>query len=133
MREPDSRRRVEVRREHPDFVITDSLPGAGPALAPRLIAALGTRRDRYQSAGELLWERKNGNAGTRCGRIGIGGTEIDFVTLALVSVQVTSSGACYRSTPQAMSEVADGRHHPNHRIRVRQVFGQQQCGRLVDE
>jgi Transposase IS116/IS110/IS902 family len=42
-----------LAREHPDFAIIDSLPGVGPALAPRLIAALGTRRDRYQSAGEL--------------------------------------------------------------------------------
>jgi transposase len=42
-----------LAREHPDFAIIDSLPGVGPALAPRLIAALGTQRDRYQSAGEL--------------------------------------------------------------------------------
>ena len=40
-------------REHPDFAIIDSLPGVGPALAPRLIAALGTQRDRYHSASEL--------------------------------------------------------------------------------
>ena len=40
-------------REHPDFAIIDSLPGVGPVLAPRLIAALGTQRDRYQSASEL--------------------------------------------------------------------------------
>src|SRR6202165_4161685 len=39
--------------QHPDFAIIDSWPGAGPALVPRLIAALGTQRDRYQSAGEL--------------------------------------------------------------------------------
>jgi hypothetical protein len=39
--------------QHPDFEIFDSLPGAGPALVPRLIAALGTRRDRYKTAGEL--------------------------------------------------------------------------------
>jgi len=42
-----------LTREHPDFAIIDSLPGVGPALAPRLIAALGTQRDRYQSASEL--------------------------------------------------------------------------------
>jgi len=42
-----------LAREHPDFAIIDSLPGAGPALAPRLIAALGTQRDRYHSASEL--------------------------------------------------------------------------------
>jgi len=42
-----------LAREHPDFAIIDSLPGAGPALAPRLMAALGTQRDRYPSASEL--------------------------------------------------------------------------------
>ena len=40
-------------RQHADFVIFDSLPGAGAALVPRLIAALGTQRDRYSSASEL--------------------------------------------------------------------------------
>lgn len=38
---------------HPDFVIFDSFPGAGPALAPRLLAAFGSQRDRYPSAGDL--------------------------------------------------------------------------------
>ena len=40
-------------KQHPDFAIFDSLPGAGRALVPRLIAALGTQRDRYNSASEL--------------------------------------------------------------------------------
>lgn len=35
---------------HPDRFITESLPGAGPALEPRLIAAAGSQRDRFQSA-----------------------------------------------------------------------------------
>lgn len=39
--------------DHPDFAIFDSLPGAGPALAPRLLAALGSRRERYASAEEI--------------------------------------------------------------------------------
>jgi transposase len=38
---------------HPDFVIFDSFPGAGPALAPRLLAAFGAQRDRYQTAADL--------------------------------------------------------------------------------
>jgi hypothetical protein len=42
-----------LARQHPDFAIIDSLPRAGPALVPRLIAALGTQRDRYHSASEL--------------------------------------------------------------------------------
>jgi hypothetical protein len=35
---------------HPDRFITGSLPGAGPALEPRLIAAAGSLRDRFTSA-----------------------------------------------------------------------------------
>lgn len=37
----------------PDFAIFDSFPGAGPALAPRLLAAFGSQRDRYLSATDL--------------------------------------------------------------------------------
>lgn len=40
-------------KQHPDFFIVNSFPGAGPALAPRLIAALGTDRERFRSASEL--------------------------------------------------------------------------------
>ena len=32
---------------HPDAAIFASFPGAGPALAPRLLAAFGTQRDRF--------------------------------------------------------------------------------------
>jgi len=38
---------------HPDFFIFDSLPGVGPALAPRLLAAFGSQRARYGSAQEV--------------------------------------------------------------------------------
>lgn len=38
---------------HPDGVLFASLPGAGPALVPRLIVAFGTRRDRYQNAYQM--------------------------------------------------------------------------------
>src|ERR1700736_2854158 len=38
---------------HPDFFIFESLPGAGAALAPRLLAAFGSQRDRYGSADEV--------------------------------------------------------------------------------
>lgn len=37
-------------QSHPDFKLFDSLPGAGLALAPRLAAAFGTDRTRYESA-----------------------------------------------------------------------------------
>ncbi len=43
----------ELARVHPDYALVKSLPGAGPAMAPRLIAALGSQRERYQSAAEL--------------------------------------------------------------------------------
>jgi transposase len=43
----------EAAGAHPDFFIFDSLPGAGAALAPRLLAALGSQRDRYDSADEV--------------------------------------------------------------------------------
>ncbi len=38
---------------HPDKDIFDSFPGSGPALGPRLIAAWGTDRDRYNSADSM--------------------------------------------------------------------------------
>jgi transposase len=43
----------ELTKSHPDFAIFDSLPGAGDALVPRLIAALGTQRERFSTAGEI--------------------------------------------------------------------------------
>ena len=43
----------QLTKSRPDFAIFDSLPGAGDALIPRLIAALGTQRDRFASAVEL--------------------------------------------------------------------------------
>jgi transposase len=43
----------DLARQHPDYMLMKSLPGAGQALAPRLIAALGSRRDRYRTAYEL--------------------------------------------------------------------------------
>jgi transposase len=43
----------KLAKAHPDFAIFDSFPGAGAALVPRLIAALGTHRDRYRTAHEI--------------------------------------------------------------------------------
>lgn len=43
----------ELTAHHPDARIFASLPGAGAATVPRLIAAFGTRRDRFQSAYQL--------------------------------------------------------------------------------
>ena len=44
---------AEITLAHPDNELMDSFPGAGPAMRPRLIAALGTRRDRYLNAAEI--------------------------------------------------------------------------------
>src|SRR5262249_27456866 len=37
-------------QQHPDQQIFASLPGAGPVLAPRLLASLGSERDRFERA-----------------------------------------------------------------------------------
>lgn len=39
--------------EHPDAALFESFPAAGPALAPRLLTAFGTQRDRFESAAEV--------------------------------------------------------------------------------
>ncbi|TWX62460.1 IS110 family RNA-guided transposase, partial [Colwellia hornerae] len=43
----------EAYKTQPDKVIFDSLPGAGQQLAPRLLVAFGSNRDRYNDASEL--------------------------------------------------------------------------------
>jgi len=43
----------EAAAAHPDFFIFDSLPGAGAVMAPRLLAAFGSQRERYGSAREV--------------------------------------------------------------------------------
>ena len=47
------RRIAELVASHPDGTLFASLPGAGAALVPRMIVALGTRRERYQNAYEV--------------------------------------------------------------------------------
>lgn len=44
---------AEAYAQHPDRAIWSSFPGAGEGLAPRLAAAWGTDRERYQSAHEM--------------------------------------------------------------------------------
>jgi len=38
---------------HPDARLFESLPGSGAAMAPRLLSAFGSRRDRFQAASEV--------------------------------------------------------------------------------
>lgn len=47
------RRTARLVQSHPDAVIIDSFPGAGLAMVPRLIAVLGTQRERFDDAGAL--------------------------------------------------------------------------------
>ena len=42
-----------LAESHPDYGIFSSLPCAGPAMAPRLIAAFGTQRERYATASAI--------------------------------------------------------------------------------
>lgn len=44
---------AELAEAQPDFALFRSLPGAGAALAPRLLAAFGSRRERFDSAQQL--------------------------------------------------------------------------------
>lgn len=44
---------AELFATHPDADIFKSLPGAGPALAPRLLAVFGSRRERWTSNTEV--------------------------------------------------------------------------------
>jgi transposase len=46
-------RMAEVFKAHPDREVFASLPGAGPVLAPRLLASLGSQRERYADAASL--------------------------------------------------------------------------------
>jgi len=43
----------EAAAAHPDFFIFESLPGAGSVLAPRLLVAFGSQRERYHNASEV--------------------------------------------------------------------------------
>ena len=42
-----------IFRQHPDRAVFESFPGAGKVLAPRLLAAFGADRDRFEAALEI--------------------------------------------------------------------------------
>lgn len=42
-----------IYASHPDRFLAASFPGAGPALEPRLLAAAGSKRERFESANEM--------------------------------------------------------------------------------
>jgi transposase len=43
----------QVFEDHPEAHLFNNLPGAGPAMAPRLLAFFGTDRSRYHNAGNV--------------------------------------------------------------------------------
>lgn len=45
---------AQLFAQHPDRVLFDNLPGAGDQLAPRLLSAFGSDRDRFQSPLEAV-------------------------------------------------------------------------------
>ena len=47
------KRIAELFGSHPDSFLFDNLPGAGPALAPRLLTAFGRDRDRFEVASDV--------------------------------------------------------------------------------
>ena len=44
---------AQLAPQHPDFALFQSLPGAGPSLAPRLLVAFGEQRERFGSAEQV--------------------------------------------------------------------------------
>jgi transposase len=44
---------AEAFAAHPERALFDSLPGAGPVMAPRLLVAFGTNRQRFDNADEM--------------------------------------------------------------------------------
>jgi transposase len=42
-----------IAQAHPDYTLFDSLPGAGDVTVPRLIAAFGTKRERFSDASQV--------------------------------------------------------------------------------
>lgn len=81
----------ELIKVHPDAEIFKSLPGAGEVLVPRLIAAMGSDRDRYESANDI-----------QC-RVGIAPITIQSGK----SLQVRKRIACPKFLRQTFHEFAD--------------------------
>ena len=47
------RKQAELFAQHPDHEIFESLPGAGPVFAPRLMTVMGADRGRFEEAIQL--------------------------------------------------------------------------------
>ncbi len=105
----------EAAAAHPDFFIFESLPGAGAALAPRLLAAFGSQRERYANAAEVQaysgiapvteteWEKEVGTfslglSEVSCGRAFTSGRGIPLLTRSGREATISSSGSEARGT-----------------------------------
>ena len=44
---------AKLAHGHTDYALFEALPGAGPALAPRLLVAFGEQRERFKSAADM--------------------------------------------------------------------------------
>jgi len=103
--------------EHPDAAIFRSFPGAGPALAPRLLVAFGTNRERFKSAAEVAQfygiapvVQQSGNSKTvrmryRCPKFG----RQSFHENAGCALKKEPWARCYY---EAHKEKHDDKHHP---------------------
>jgi transposase len=103
--------------EHPDAAIFRSFPGAGPALAPRLLVAFGTNRKRFESAAQVAQfygiapvVQQSGNSKTvrvryRCPKFG----RQSFHENAACALKKEPWARCYY---EAHKKKHDDKHHP---------------------
>jgi transposase len=82
---------LQVMNQHEDAEIFRSLPGAGAALAPRLLVAFGTDRERYEHAAEVQSYSGTAPVTKRSGK----------------SLQVQRRFACPKFLRQTFHEFAD--------------------------
>jgi transposase len=108
---------AQAMDQHPDAAIFRSFPGAGPALAPRLLVAFGTHRNRFASAAEVAQfygiapvVQQSGNSKTvrvryRCPKFG----RQSFHENAACALKKEPWARCYY---QAHKKKHDDKHHP---------------------
>jgi transposase len=108
---------AQAMDQHPDAAIFRSFPGAGPALAPRLLVAFGTNRERFASAAEVAQfygiapvVQQSGNSKTvrvryRCPKFG----RQSFHENAACALKKEPWARCYY---EAHKKKHDDKHHP---------------------
>jgi transposase len=108
---------AQAMDQHPDAAIFRSFPGAGPALAPRLLVAFGTHRQRFASAAEVAQfygiapvVQQSGHSKTvrvryRCPKFG----RQSFHENAACALKKEPWARCYY---EAHKKKHDNKHHP---------------------